>query len=90
MVWDGGAQAEVTTLQVIVLSRIEWLLVSVREAFFFFLIPPLSPFPQELDIHLRFHTKMTKRHWFCWGFTRELGIVSFSFILVNSWLHKRA
>lgn len=36
MVWNGGAQAEVTTLQVIVLSRIEWLLVSVREAFFFF------------------------------------------------------
>lgn len=40
MVWDGGAQAEVTTLQVIVLSRIEWLLVSVREAFFFFFNSP--------------------------------------------------
>lgn len=43
--WDGGAQAEVTTLQVIVLSRIEWLLVSVREAFFFFFNSPSLPFP---------------------------------------------
>lgn len=83
MVWGGRGQAEVTTLQVIVLSWIKWLLVSLTEKYFF--IPPLSFLPQDLDIHLRCHTKVIQRHWFCWGFTKELG-VSLFFIHIGQFL----
>ena len=66
-------------------SWIKWFLDSLLHRHFFHSLYFLSP------SRPRFSPQNPTQKWqkcsFCWGFTRDLPMVSFSFKLASSWLH---